>query len=298
MPHPIIFSASVKGHERRLFSVEERQTTRDLTIVVKHSLFSTQEEGGVSTEADRIIEERFSVHCSPNSDRANGIKYTKVAGDSKNSSYQYTEAIKVYKQFAIVFMRRNGNISDDRYLLKREKDVFISLGPYDPTYFHIVYMVLISSPDRQFIIPPLSYINSVQRVFTRFKVVVLWQFMMFSSDLTTKSLVPKTFHKDDIAAERDLWTRVSMARMAVGVSEIYALSLFTKYKFELAHSLIDMYWRKASAAEKEEFEDMKESHKALDIYVLKGTPFSDEHVTLLQSVQRFIKRRQKKRSST
>ncbi len=267
-----------------------------LTIIVKHSIFGAPFEGATSTESDRVREERYSVHCSLDSKTTNVIKYTRVLyGDKRKYSYQNTEAIKVYNQFAIIFMRRSGDLSDSRYLVNSNGPV-ISLGSYDPAYFQIAYMVLVAAHDRKFVIPRLWYVKLVQIPFARFRLIVLWQFMSFTGDITTRSVMPVTFSQEQISAESNLWSKVSMAHMSVGSSEVHAMHIFTTSKYNLAHSLIDTYWRQTNESDKTVYEDMKSALKALDIYTLNGTPFSDDHIALLRTIERFINRRRKKRS--
>jgi hypothetical protein len=135
MPKPIILSALIKGAERKLFSVQERSQTDDITIVLKRPVFSTDGNAAPYSDLDRIREERISVHCSPGSP-TNGIKYTLITeGEQEKNTYQYTTAIKQYNQFAFVIMRRNGDLSNDRYVIKADVSQCISLGEYDPTYF-------------------------------------------------------------------------------------------------------------------------------------------------------------------
>jgi hypothetical protein len=290
MPKPVIFSSSVKGSERCLFSVQER-ATKDLTIILKHSLFASSHEGALSTEEDRVIEERFSIHCSPQSERTNGVKHTRVIfGNKRHVTYQYTEAIKVYNQFAFAFMRRNSDISDDRYLIKSGASI-VSLGQYDPAYFQIVYMVLVSAIDRHFVIPPLSYVNLTQVKFSRFCLTVMWQFMAFSGERTTRTVIPKTFHTDEIGAEADQWKKYSMERMSVGVSEIYAMHLFAVYKYDLAHSVMDATPNDPNI---ENCDDFRAIMREIDIYVLDGIPFGANHLELLRTIDKLMKRRKRK----
>jgi len=191
-------------------------------------------------------------------------------------------------------MRRNGDLSDDRYLINRDGRV-LSLGPYDPAHFSIVYMILVADRDRSFILPHFWYVNCQQVSFRSFRLIVVWQFLPFQGGVLTKTLLPKTFRPQQIAAERNLWTRISMAQMAVGVSELYALELYTRYKYDLAHTLIDVQWLAASEAERRECEDMKTVLKSFDIYTLTGIPFSNEYIMVFQTIKKYIERIRKKR---
>jgi hypothetical protein len=156
-------------------------------------------------------------------------------------------------------------------------------------------MILVGDRDREFSLPPFWYVNSRQVSFRSFRLVVLWQFYPFQGGVVTKSVLPKTFHPEEIALENDLWTRLSMAQMAVGVSEMYARDLFTRYKYDLANTLLDFQWNAASEVEKNQFSDMREALKSFDIYTLTGVPFSPEHAMVLKLAQTYALRIRKRR---
>lgn len=297
MPDHTIFSASIKGSERRLFHVQERSTTKDLTIVVKHARFAIPDGGFAANEADRVVEERYSVHRSPTSTRTNGIKYTRILGDGRRDhSYQYTEALKIYNHFSIVFIRRSGDISDENYsITKRHRGNIVSLGGYDPQLFQIVYMVLISNPDREFVMPQFAYVNCVHATFSQFRLSVLWQFMAFAGDLSTYSLVPKTFKSEDISVESDTFEEITKLMAPIGVSEAHAVNQFTRFKYDIAHHLIGTYWNALGDDERNRCAESRAAMMALDIYVSNGVPFSSDHLALLAAMTRFVKRLRKKR---
>lgn len=137
MPKPTIFSISVSGHARQLFSIQEK-SSGDLTLIVKHSPFSGAEEAGPPAEGDAVIEERFSIHISPESSRVNVIKYTQVLKDGRRRiTRNYTEAIKIHDRLAGIYMRRNGDMSESRYIVKAKKGKIVSLGSYDPKFLNL-----------------------------------------------------------------------------------------------------------------------------------------------------------------
>jgi hypothetical protein len=205
MSKPTIFSVSIKGLHRLLFSIQER-ASGDLTIVVKHSLFSTAEEGGPSTEMDTVIEERYSVHLSPESSLVNAIKYTRILKDGRRMiTRNYTEAIKLNNCFTGIFIRRPGDVSEERSTFNRTKGVVVSLGDYDPMYFQPVYFVLLGPKDRQFVIPFRTKINTIQTRFKNFTIIVLWQFLAFTGETTSRTLIPKTFTSEEIATNSNKW---------------------------------------------------------------------------------------------
>jgi hypothetical protein len=120
MPKPTIFTTSIEGTERRLFSVQE-QASGDLTVILRHSRFDNLGvEGAETTDADLLLEERFSIHRTPKNPSINAIKYTKIRGDGKcGYTRNYSTALKLHNCFAGILIRRTGDMSDAHYLVRR-----------------------------------------------------------------------------------------------------------------------------------------------------------------------------------
>jgi hypothetical protein len=272
MPKPTIFSVAIKGQQRLLFSIQER-ASGDLTIIVKHSRFHTAEDGGASTQNDRVTEERYSIHKSNESPAVNVIKYTKVvANGSLINSNNYTKALKVFNQFAAIVIRRAGDLSDTRYLVPPSKGTIISLGSYNTDICQPVFMVLVGNKDRIFLLKSSTNINVLQRKFSNFNIVVLWQFLALHGEASTKSLNLKTFNDEEIAEMKMLHYAEAekMAKMSEGVSDIGAIDAFIELRTVLANSLLDSSFSKMSAKEKDENFHMHKTSKELGMYVQNG----------------------------
>jgi len=286
MPKPTtIFSAKIKGVERLVFSIQER-TAGDLTIIVKHSLFHPEEEGGKSTEADRVIEERFSIHQSKKSNRVNVIKYTKVLKDGRLlNTNNYTMALKGFNQLAGIFIRRGGDLSGDRYIVQHDKGNICSLGKYDPEHFQPIFYVLVGPPDRKLENPFPGNKNIHQVRFTNFSIVVIWQFFAFTGQTSTKSLILKTFSDEEIAAA-PLSEQEGMRRMGYGFSEGEAIEAFDHLKRDLALELIRTTWRRSTEEEKKEYAPLIFALQQIDSCLKRGRSFTHEHRLLLSAVQK------------
>jgi hypothetical protein len=287
MPKPTIFSISIKGLNRLLFSIQER-TSGDLTLIVKHSLFSTAEEGGPSTELDTVIEERYSAHLSIESSRINAIKYTRILKDGRQiTTRNYTEAIKLNNCFTGIFMRRTGDLSGDRYTFHKAKGTIVSLGSYDQMYFQPVYFVLLGPRYREFVAPSATKVNVTQRQFKMFTVIVLWQFLAFTGETASRTLIPKkTFTQDEISAASPS-ERQSMEAMSIGFMETGALDILDRLKRCFADTLVDASWNRMANEEKLQLARLYSSFKRVDIFTQSGIAFSPEHHKLLLLLSQF-----------
>jgi hypothetical protein len=129
MSKPTIFSFKVENKERLVFRVEER-SSGDLTIIIKQSVFESNADGSTPSDAPLVVEERISVHCSPESIKTNVIKYTKTLTDGRQIIHRnYTESIKLHNQFSAIFIRRCGHLYHDRYVIPSTKGNILSHYP-------------------------------------------------------------------------------------------------------------------------------------------------------------------------
>jgi hypothetical protein len=290
MPKRTVFSAKVKGAERALFSVKERPSG-DITIIVKHSLFNTAYAYEPSTENDRVVEEHFSVHCSPKSQRVNALKYTKfLRGDRRIVVRNYTEGIKIHKQFATMFIRRTGDLSDDRYIIPKTKSRVISTGEFDPQYFQLTFLVLVSANGRRFVNFFPGNKNFLQVDFKDFSLTLIWQYFAFTGRSTSSSLIMRTFTEEEISAAPTAKERNDMRLMQDGVSEIRALQVFDELKSVMTTHLLDETWAALSEADKKQEEPLHVALRQKDPYLKSGIGLSSEHVVLVKEVGDLMKR--------
>lgn len=283
MTKPTIFSIRIKGAERALFSVQER-ASGDLTLIVKHSLFHNTEEGSKASEADLVNEERFSIHQSGNSEKVNVIKYTKVMRDGRvQTTRNYSEALKLKNQFSGIFVRRSGDMSHDRYRVYPNKGTIYSLGKYDPEYFQPVVIVLAGRSDRHFGVTSPENKNVMQVRFQKFSLTIIWQFLAFTGGTTTRSLLFKTFTDQEISAA-PTESRPAMLKMRDGFTELEAIDVYDRAKYDLAMSLFSTTWNRSSNEEKIEYGPIMLALMEFDGYVKNGRPFSLQHMQLLKRI--------------
>jgi hypothetical protein len=282
MPKVTIFSFGIGGVQRRIFTVQERSSSGDLTVVVRHSQFNTPEG---QPEKIPIVQERCSIHRSPASADINAIKHTKILKGGKSYIHRhYSKALKSRNQFAGVFVRRAGDLSDARYAVDATATC-VSLGEYDPEHFQPVYLVLVGPREREFVRPPqptFQKINFVQSAFQHFSIVVLWQFLMLSgNDKTSRALNFYTFDDDQIANEQDIIERDKKIRASFGFSEHEALAAFAVLKFQLRDQLVDVLSANFTEQEKANYGWMAQRMKQQDLFAGDGRAFTLEHRYLL-----------------
>jgi hypothetical protein len=269
-----IITIGIRGEQRLLFRVEER-ASGDLTIIIKNTIFSYS--GLRATDNDRIREQRCSVHCSPQSPNTNVIKLTTIMRDGRASySRNYTQALKRKGQFAGIFIRRVADLSDPRYAVKANPNV-ISLGDYDPTAFHPVFMVFVGDVDRDFSLPGFENVNFLEIIFTRFRLIVLWQFLAIDCDGKTAGMLTlATYTPEEINAAAP-HERPRMINMLDGFSPDMALYAFHQLKGRLADELIDATQRVHCDLNPSYYEVAKK----LDLYVQHGTRDTQEFKELV-----------------
>jgi hypothetical protein len=292
MPRPIIFSASIKGKPRLLLSIQER-ASGDLTIIVKHSIFRTATTFAKAADDDSIIEERYSIHRSLESATINAIKYTQVLKNGRRHVVRnYTEAMKEpNNRFSLVFMRRAGDVSHERYLFSLTKGQrVINLGEYDPEHFQPVFALFVSRQGRSLADLGNTDINVVRvEGFKHFNITMLAQFLVFNGAQTTRSIMPQTFRSEVIsqAAKRE---REAMKGMAAGHDDAGVVAIFRKFEDELATTLMQESWNRLDESEKTEYAALYHAMSEVHPFLPNGTPYGEQHKSLLLAMN-FIRRR-------
>jgi hypothetical protein len=172
---------------RLLFSVLERRNG-DLILVVR-----TAERIGYDHRGnpdDAILEQRYSIHVSPNSEEYSTIKQTLNTADGQSrNSWQLTNAIKKRTGFAMIYGRRPCRLDIKRFELEpNDKNEMCDLGSFDQQKRNLVYLVFIGHPDRPFIKSYGVGWRVVQRNFSNFRIVVLYHVMPLPPHRTSSAV--------------------------------------------------------------------------------------------------------------
>jgi hypothetical protein len=175
------FAARIGGTPRILFSIIEKQNG-ELILVPKHG------ERMETHDGPKILEQRFSIHPSPNSLEFTTIKQTLNAEDGQSvTSVVLTDAVKKKTGFQILFVRRVQNLLSERYILKPSAKKFersFVLADYDPELYTMFFGILLGHPDTPFDVKMNDVVVS-HFPFSRFKIVLLTSIAMIPSHWTT-----------------------------------------------------------------------------------------------------------------
>jgi hypothetical protein len=201
MSRASVFTIEVDGSPRKLFTVQERTKSGDLTVIVKHGLHFT--EVGTNAVPDpaaaKIKGQIVSIHSSAKSGtNINVINTTTYRADGRKFNVrQHTKAIKTTRRFAPLYMVRCPDLRDARYITTR-KDSALSLGSYDPKVFQLFYMVFVGSAERAFTTYGKHDINLIQVRIGAFRIAVLWCFLSNFSTTTSNVMRLATVRDEEL----------------------------------------------------------------------------------------------------
>jgi hypothetical protein len=184
--------ATVDGAYRGLFSLLEKPNG-ELIVPVTHS---GRYSDGSTLDYDRasaILEERISIHLSPNSEEFTTIKRTTVLADGRRiTAVALTDAVKRKSGFSSIFVRRYENLSGDGYApLGKAKigECLLVVPEHDPKFFTMFGGgVYLGHPDVEFKVDekdPMLHIEAIR--FRNFQLVVMFSLQPFRSHYTTET---------------------------------------------------------------------------------------------------------------
>lgn len=121
-------------------------------------------------------------------------------------------------------------------------------------------------------------------MFRKFRLVILWQFLVFTGGTAIKSFIQRTFSQDEIASA-DPTDRPAMAAMSKGFSDLEAIGVFNSSKYVIADILIDNSWSRLSNEDKIKYLAQYEFYKRYEIYTQEAVSFGTEHVRFLEKLR-------------
>lgn len=176
------FAARIGGIPRILFSIIEKQNG-ELLLVPKTGARMETHDGPL------LLEQRYSIHPSPNSAEFTTIKQTLNAANGQSiTSVVLTDAVKKKSGFSILFVRRVQDLASDRYTLKESTKKYertFVLADYDPNLYTMLFGVLIGHPETIFDASASGIVVS-HFPFQRFKIILLTSIIMMPSHWTTQ----------------------------------------------------------------------------------------------------------------
>lgn len=129
-------------------------------------------------EGQEIIEQRYSVHPSPNSvEGVNVIKrHFLVDGEERLTYRHMTKALKHFDRFAPIYFRKVESLGDHHILDRSRVETVKNMGSMDHS-FTLIFGVFVSLPHHVFSGPLPSFVNHLNHTFDHFKLTVLWTYV-------------------------------------------------------------------------------------------------------------------------
>ena len=210
----------VKVGERRcrILSVGERRNG-DLSVNIRigpndRDLKMPAREIGKVKQAV-VREQKWSVHNSPDS-QSNLIKMTRHLDNGYlDKTYKYTAAIKQTSRFEMLIAQRCSSLYGTFFDAGDDTERHIEMGDYDITNSTLVFQVFVGSASRVFNLAEQNDLQSVQQIFSKFSIVVLWSFLMLPAHKLDTAFVDDTprFRKTSIGLnEPECLERFNSAR--------------------------------------------------------------------------------------
>ena len=179
----------VGGRFRRLLSLAENGRG-EVVIGIRSA-----ENYFYNSEGTKILQQKYSVHASLDSERYSTITHTIVLSDGRKlRSYSVTDAIKSRSGFALLFSRRCPDLSNDRYLLENSKKFTpVVLGEYDSRRATPVFAVHVGGAETEFK-PSKTHEFAITEIpFAKLKLIIIHGFLGTPSHRTGDLLHGMTF---------------------------------------------------------------------------------------------------------
>lgn len=180
----------VDGIRRALFSVVEKATGEliiPLTFTPRYMVGSNPDWD----TSPSILEQRISIHPSPNSEAFTTIKRTTVLADGKRiTAVALSDAVKRKTGFSGIFVRRSEDLSGDGYAplgKLRVGDRLLMLPEIDPKRVTLFSGLYLGHPDVEFDVgkkDPMLHI--VPMKFRRFQLVAMFSLQPMRSHYSSE----------------------------------------------------------------------------------------------------------------
>jgi hypothetical protein len=242
-------AAIVDGAYRGLFSVLEK-SNGELIIPVTHGGRYTDLSKLDYGSASHILEERISVHLSPNSGEFTTIKKSTVLDDGRRiTAVALTDAVKRKSGFANIFVRRYENLSGDGYAPTgkiRAGDRLLVVPEHDPKHDTMFAGLFVGHPDSEFNAvnkDPMLHIQAIR--FHDFQLVMLLLLQPFRSHYTTEVGSNITFDPQSGIGTR----KVIMQALMQGKSADICVTQYYNAVWEMSRRVLQIELREATTPE-------------------------------------------------
>ncbi|MGM4915904.1 hypothetical protein [Tardiphaga sp. 813_E8_N1_3] len=206
MSNRVSFNIGATNERREVFFFLENLKTGDLKLFFRRTKFHNPYAKTDDRVGKLVDEQRYSIWTSPDSPHGiNTIHHTYRVGNDQEESFSFTKVVKEKTGFIPLFARRCPNLAKDHYKAKlTPKTVSVDLGSYDPAAFIFLYSVFLGPAERVFRLYMEKDVNFAQHHFSKFSIIVLWNFLSLpSTDDGYKSHYIRP-HPTDIQKQPDL----------------------------------------------------------------------------------------------
>lgn len=218
-----------EGKPRAILSVGERKSG-DLVLSLRpgHTLRPPGRPLNRQGPHLPILEHRYSVHKSPDSNGLNTIKQTmELANGQVRALYNFTAAIKRNNLFAPILARRCSHFFGRAYDFNPKRGRNFVLAQIDASRFSLVFAVFVGAKDRLFALPyvPTNF-QVAQLPLSEFRLVIIWSFLAISAHESStfvfvRSMPESTGYKE-------------------GADETGCVQLFDRWRVQLKTELIQL----------------------------------------------------------
>ncbi len=246
-PKEIVLCFNLKNQGlRKVLSIKERNNY-DLVIMPKYAEHY-RETTTIPNNNIKIKHQKYSVHCSPNSNDFNVCMHNLELSDGQIiRNPHYTKTIKSNSgKLAVLYFCRSPDISIDRYILSaKDQELAYCLDEYDHKANTLYYGIFICSNERKsFLTFQTGEQNYKTLNFKNFTVIIVWAYQYLPSHSTGTKL--HYFSVDDDKLNQDLGSNTfSTTEGLTGIvakkithnsfdrlKQEYVMILLKRYKFE------------------------------------------------------------------
>ena len=235
------------GKLLRLFSITQRDND-DIVIKPQQAEFYREINGEDLQKTPLIINQKYSIHCSPNSESGiNAIVQTLELSTGENiKTRNYTNALKKNNLFTILFACRCPDLDNDRYLTD-DKTTIVNLTKYNSKISVLYYMIVVGNVGENFEDIIHSDFGCTTIQLNKFSVSVFWSFSHMPSDPTGSKIHVLTLPPEDFPNIYEHVANGYSKEIVIEIFKIFRNQLYNEFKNlilkispELNNVLIDL----------------------------------------------------------
>lgn len=236
----------VDGAHRGLFSVQEKANGELIVLLTTSPRYMTAKNACWDTSPP-ILEQRISIHLSPNSEAFTTIKRTTVLGDGQRITVvALTDAVKRKSGFSNIFIRRSENLSGDGYAdlgKLRVGDRMLTLPEIDPKLVTLFSGLYLGHPDVEFDVgekDPMLHIVPIR--FRIFQLVAMFSLQPIRSHYSSEFANNMTFDPATAPSDR----KALFESLMTGRAPIDCVRFYEATVWEMTRRVLNWELREAT----------------------------------------------------